>query len=343
MSTTNGAVEGQQGDSRQPPEWSQDKFKEFERFYTHADLPKRRDGKNLQLWKSIGRREISKEEWAAVVQAFQEGKKPPVLSGFVDGSGQEYSAPIEIWDTAGGIHVDFSPRTDGIQIPTAKCPVTGEPLLKRSTKKGHTYFQAKGFPGLALYEEIKGRMLSPDEVEKILTAALEEKEGPELIAKNKAGEPYPFSLKVIQNEKGRWEFQEVYPIKKTATQTICPVSNTPILESKNCMYSEAYPLLRFPKHYWGRDFSPEDMAEVVLAHHNAVEGPEYELMRRDGTTYRARISLNEAGSLLKLDYLAQRKAQTEVQAQSNAYSVGAIGEMPDVSLRSAGGRRLAGP
>jgi hypothetical protein len=234
-----------------------------------------------------------------------------VLSGFLDGASQEFSAPLEIWDTAGGIHADFSPREEGIKIPTAKCPVTGEPLLKRTSKNGHTYFQAKGFPGLVMYEEIHGRMLAPYEVVKILTAALEGKEGPEMLVKNKEGQSYPLSLKVVQNEKGRWEFEEHRTIKKTPTERICPVSNSPILETKNCMYSEAYPELHFPKHYWGRDFVPEDVAAVVEAHHNGAEAPEFELVRRDGTTYLAKLGLTEDGKFLKLDYLTQREAQTE--------------------------------
>ena len=157
-----------------------------------------------------------------------------------------------------------------------------------------------------MYEEIHGRKLSPYEVVKILKAALEGKEGPEMLVKNKEGQSFPLSLKVVQNEKGRWEFEERRTIQKTPTETICRVSNTPILETKNCMYSDAYPELRFPKHYWGRDFTPEDVAAVVEAHYNGTEAPEFELVRRDGTTYLAKIGLTEDGKFLKLEYLSQR-------------------------------------
>jgi hypothetical protein len=313
MSTTSGERAERQGETepRQTRGQPEDKWKEFDLFYTHADLPKRRDGMNLQLWKTVAKREISKKEWGEVIQAYQQGIKPSMLSGFVDGSGKEFSAPLEIWNTAGGIYVDFSPRADGIKIPTAKCPVTGEPILMRTSKNGHTYFQAKGFPGLVMYEEIHGRKLAPHEVVKILDAALEGKEGPEMLVKSREGQSYSLSLKVVQNEKGRWEYVEHRTIQKTPTETICPVSNTPILETKNCMYSEAYPELRFPKHYWGRDFFPEDVATVVEAHHNGAEAPEFELVRRDGTTYLAKIGLTEDGKFLKLDFLKPRQAQTE--------------------------------
>jgi (2Fe-2S) ferredoxin len=313
MSTTTGKPEQRQGQTepRQTQGQSEEKWKEFDTFYTHADLPKRRDGRNLQLWKTVANREVAKEDWAEIIQAYRQGTKPPELSGFIDGAGQEFSAPLEIWNTAGGIHADFSPRMEGIKIPTAKCPVTGEPLVKRTTKNGHAYFQAKGFPGLVMYEEIHGRKVAPHEVVKILTAALDGNVGPEMMVKSKEGQPYPLSLKVVQNEKGRWEFEEHRTIKKIPTETICPISNTPILETKNCWYSEAYPDLRFPKHYWGRDFLPEDVAAVVEAHHNGAEAPEFELVHRDGTTYSAKIGLTEDGRYLKLDYLNQRQARTE--------------------------------
>jgi len=267
---------------------------EKEKYFVHTGLPKMVDGSAVKLWKEIAGRQMSAEDWEAVAQAFKTGRQPPIFKGFKTKDGTEFSSPVEIWMTAAGIRADLSPRVDGIELPVC-CPVTNKPLLKRRAKNNSPYYLAKGFPGLVMYGNVRHRKIAPEEWLEVLKCGLEGKPGPQMTFQDRDGNPYQMTLQVVQDERGKFEIEEQFVIEKTATQIICPVSRTPILETKNCFYSEAFPEMRFPKRFWGREFTPEDVCRVVQAAAEKTEPPRFTLYRKNGDVYEAALSIDADG------------------------------------------------
>jgi len=95
-----------------------------------------------------------------------------------------------------------------------------------------------------------------------------------------------------------------------ATKVICPVSKTPIMESKNCYFSDAFPEMRFPKQFWGHAFTPEEVCLVVEATANKTEPPRFTFTRGGGRgTYEAAISLGKDGFLVPTPIESESAAQ----------------------------------
>jgi hypothetical protein len=297
---------------------------EQESYFVHTGLPKKADGSNLKLWKEIAGRTMTAEDWEAVVEAFKAKRQPPIFKGFKTRDGKEYSSPVEIWMTAVGVRADLSPRIDGTAL-SVSCPVTKEPLLMRKASNNSPYYIAKGFPGLVMYGSIGHRKITPEEWLEILKAGLVGKAGPEMTFRDKDGNPYKKTLQIVQNEKGKFEVEEQYVIEKTATQTVCPISQQPILESRNCFYSAAFPEMRFPKRFWGREFTEEDVCKVVEATARKTELPRFTLYHKNGDPYEATLSVREDGYIIATPCERQNKSlarteQTEAQTPARGLS-----------------------
>jgi hypothetical protein len=277
--------------------------------FTHSDLPRKPDGFRLKLWKELGGRTMSAEDWESVVLAYKTGRQPPIFKGFKTAKGEEYAAPVEIWMTAGGIRADIAPRNEGTALDI-RCPVTNEPLLMRRSMKNSPYYLAKGFPGLVMHGNVRNRTITPQEWLEVLKAGLEGKPGPQMTFKNQQGAPYNMALQIVQNEQGKFEVENQYEIEKTATKVICPVSKTPIMESKNSYFSDAFPEMRFPKHFWGHAFTPEEVCLVVEATANKTDPPRFTFTRGGGRgTYEAAISLGKDGFLVPTPIESETAAQ----------------------------------
>jgi hypothetical protein len=283
---------------------------EKETYFVHTGLPRKADGSKLKLWKEINGRTMTKENWEVVVQAFKARRQAPVFDGFKSKEGKEFSCPVEIWMTAGGIRAGLPPRSDGTAL-NVFCPVTKEPLLMRIASNNAPYYVAKGFPGLVMFSNIHGRDIPPEEWEEILKAGQVKKPGPEMTFNDKEGNPYQKTFQVRENEQGKFEIEEKYIIKKTATQTMCPVSGEPIMESKNCYYSAAFPEVQFPKKFWWREFTPQDVCEIVQAAARKTEPPRFTLFRQNGDSYDATLSIGEDGSIVATPCQNETMAKTE--------------------------------
>ena len=181
----------------------------------------------------------------------------------------------------------------------------------RMASNNSAYYVAKGFPGLVMYGETRNRKIMPEEWLKILKAGLAGKPGPQMTFLDKDGNPYEMAFEVIQNERGKFEIAEQFAFKKTATQTVCPVSHQPILESKNCFYSAAFPQVRFPKRFWGREFTADDVCKVVQASAEKTEAPSFTLYRRNGDPYEARLSIGTDGHIAVTSCQAESLAKGE--------------------------------
>lgn len=282
---------------------------EEETYFVHTGLPKKADGSKLKLWKEINGRTMTREDWEAVVEAFKARRQAPVFNGFKTREGKEYSSPVEIWMTAAGVRADLSPRIDGAALKVL-CPVTNEPLLMRKASNNSLYYLAKGFPGLVMYGNIRNRKISPEEWLEILKAGLAGNAGPEMTFRQKDGTPYQMTFQIVQNEREKFEVEEQNVFKKTATQTVCPISGEPILESRNCYYSAAFPEMRFPKRFWGREFTAEDVCKVVQAAAKKTEPPQFTLYRKNGDSYEATLSIGADG------YIAATPCQHEALAKT---------------------------
>jgi len=294
---------------------------ENESYFTHSGLPKKLDGSNLKLWKELNGRTMSAEDWESVVMAFKTGRQPPMFNGFETKDGEKYSSPVEIWMTAGGIWADIAPRNEGTALDV-RCPVTNEPLLMRKASNNSPYYLAKGFPGLIMHGNIRNRKISPQEWLEVLKMGLDGKPGPQMTFRSQEGNSYQMAFQIVQNERGKFEVEMQAEIKKTATQTICPVSKKPITESKNCYYSEALPEMKFPKHFWGRDFTPEDVCKVVEAQANKTEPPRFTFKRRrNGESYEASLTLGDSGYLVA----TPTDSQTANQHQETPDSADKVG------------------
>ena len=293
---------------------------EEETYFVHTGLPKKADGSKLKLWKEIASRTMRAEDWEAVVEAFKAERQAPIFQGFKTKEGKEFSSPVEIWMTAAGVRADLSPRIDGTALKVL-CPVTNEPLLMRKASNNSPYYLAKGFPGLVMYGNIRHRKITPEEWLEILKAGLVGNAGPEMTFRKKDGNPYQMTLQIVQNEREKFEVEEQYVINRTATQTLCPISQEPILESKNCFYSAAFPEMRFPKRFWGREFTAEDVCKVVEAAAKKLEPPHFTLYRKNGDPYEATLSIGADGYISATPWESQteaRKRTEEQQAQPPA-------------------------
>jgi hypothetical protein len=285
---------------------------EYDKFYAHLDLPKRADGKNIPLFKTIMDREITPEEWEAVAQAYLKGAEAPELAGFISSKGVPFSNRIEVRKEANGEFVVGYPiRNKGIDLPSSLCPKTGLPMTKHTStnEEGKTtvYFRAPGFPKLTLWGEHHGRPMSAADWRKVLSASLQGEAGPQFFGFKKAdGSTYSMKLIVVEKD-GKYSidrFRDEPKYERTTTGVKCPICGEEIMDSGKYFYSNAYPRLLFPKELRGKKFSAEDFTENLEAWSKGEKGPKYWFTSRDGNShYEAWLQMDEKKHYVNLEYV----------------------------------------
>ena len=293
---------------------------EYDKFYAHLDLPKRADGRNIPLFKTVFDREMSPEEWEEIVQCYLQGKEAPELEGFI-GKKEAFSSRLEIRKEANGeLVVRFPIRNKGLELPSSRCPKSGEPMTKHTSTgdsgKTITYFRAPGFLKLTLWGEHRGRAMSAGDWRKVLEGALKGEAGPEFSGFKRAdGSTYSMRL-IVSERDGKYvieRFKEERALKyeRHATGVRCPITKEEILDSGKYLYSPAYPKLLFPKELRGKKFSPEDFVANLSAWSKGEKGPSYSFVSRDGTSqYEARLQMDEKQHYVNLDYAVKYGSDT---------------------------------
>ena len=318
------------------------KLIEYDTFYAHPDLPKRSDGKNIPLWKTINDREIEPKEWEDTVQSHLAGREAQELKGFINSKGEPFSSRIEFRKQGDDLVVGFPLKNKGVELNT-KCPKTGEPMTKhtfidKETGKPKAYFRAPGFPGLTLWGEVHGRPMSAGDYRRILEPSLKGEAGPEMYGFKKAdGSTYSMRL-IVTEQEGKYaiaRFQEETKLKyeRTGTGINCPISGKEIMDSGKYLYSTAYPRLLFPKELRGKKFDTGDFVEQLKAWAKGEKGPKYWFTSKDGTShYEAWLVMDEKQHYVNLEYVekfdkAQRpSAPTPVQGPVEKEDAGIRGD-----------------
>ena len=225
---------------------------------------------------------MTPEDWERVVQAHLQGKESPNLEGFL-GKWGVFASRIEIRNEGNGeFVVGFPIKNKGVELPSSKCPKTGEPMTKHTSAdaagKTIVYFRAAGFPKLTLWGEYHGRPMSAGDWRKVLESSLKSEAGPEFFGFKKA-DGSTYSTRLIVTEKdGKYlidRFREENQLKyeRTPTGVKCPISGEEIMDSGKYLYSKAYPKLLFPKELRGKKFSPEDFVTELTAWSKGEKGP----------------------------------------------------------------------
>jgi len=318
---------------------------EFDKFYAHLDLPKRGDGKNIPLFKTILDREMTPKEWEEVVQAYLHGRQAPDLEGFLGKRGA-FSSRLEIRKEGNGeFVVGFPIKNKGVELPSSKCPKTGEPMTKHisTSAAGKTivFFRAPGFPKLILWGEYHGRPMSAGDWRKVLESSIKNEGGPQFFGFKKA-DGSTYSMRLIVTERDgkylidRFREEEGLKYERTGTGVKCPISGEEIMDSGKYLYSKAYPKLLFPKVLRGKKFSPEDFVAQMTAWSKGEKGPKYWFTSRDGNShYEAWLEMDQYKHYVNLDYVEKfhRKKIQTASPEGQRQGEGVDPEQGDESVR----------